>query len=176
MHAAATPGSDTPFAALYREHFDFVWRSVARLGLPAAALDDAVQEVFVAAYRRLPTYDGRGPLRAWLFGIAVNVVKMARRGEQRHRRRLEAVGTEPSDPGDLGQRQAAVDLLDRLLEQLDDDQRMVVILVEIEGLSPREVADGLGISVNTVYSRVRLARAHLQRAASRQRAREARSA
>ncbi len=174
MDAAPYPGGSAPFAALYREHFEFVWRSVARLGLTGAAIDDAVQEVFVAAYRRLPTYDGRGPLRAWLFGIAVNVVKMARRAEVRHRRRVDAAGAQSGDTTDFTEQRAAVAMLDQLLEELDDDQRTVAILIEIEGMSPGEVADGLGISINTVYSRRRLARAHLLRAASRLRASEAR--
>lgn len=174
-HTAASPES---FRAVYREHFDFVWRSVSRLGVDRASVDDVVQEVFLAAYRRAATFDGRGPFKAWLFGIAVNVTRMARRGELRHRRRVEAVAVAatPPESADLGQRTTTLDLLDRLLSELDDDQRTAVILAEIEGMSPRDVATGLGISVNTVYSRLRLARAHLQRAAARQREREARSA
>lgn len=164
------------FREIYREHFDFVWRSVQRLGVDAAAVDDVIQEVFLAAYRRFDTYDAGRPLKPWLLGIAVNVVRMARRGESRHRRRIEAVQHDVPEPTDATQHHAALDLLTRLLAGLDDDQRTVVILVEIEGMSPRDVAAGLGLSVNTVYSRLRLARAHLQRTAARQRAREARSA
>jgi RNA polymerase sigma-70 factor (ECF subfamily) len=164
------------FRRIYREHFDFVWRSVQRLGVEAAAVDDMVQEVFLAAYRRFDTYDAGRPFKAWLFGIALNVVRMARRGESRHRRRVEAVQHQVPEPADVVQHHAALDLLDRLLATLDDDQRTVVILIEIEGMSPRDVAAGLGLSVNTVYSRLRLARAHLHRAAARQRAREVRSA
>lgn len=177
MHAHAdTVAQPESFRAIYREHFDFVWRSVCRLGVPRASVDDVVQEVFIAAYRRASTFDGRGPFKAWLFGIALNVSRMALRGELRHRRRVDAVAATPPESVDLGQRQSALDLLDRLLASLDDDQRTVVILAEIEGMSPRDVAVGLGISVNTVYSRLRLARAHLQRAAARHSAREARSA
>jgi RNA polymerase sigma-70 factor (ECF subfamily) len=164
------------FRDFYREHFDFVWRSVGRLGVDRSAVDDVVQEVFLAAYRRLETYDGRAPPRAWLFGIALNVVRMARRGESRHRRRVEAVQRDAPEPTDSTHHHAALDQLGQLLAALDDDQRTVVILIEIEDMSPRDVAAGLGISVNTVYSRLRLARARLQRAALRQRAREVRSA
>lgn len=168
--------SPQSFQRLYREHFDFVWRCVQRLGVDAAAVDDMVQEVFLAAYRRLDAYDAHRPFKAWLFGIALNAVRMARRGESRHRRRVEALQHHRPEPTDATQQHAALDLLARLLATLDDDQRTVVILIEIEGMSPRDVADGFGISVNTVYSRLRLARAHLHRAAARQRAREVRSA
>jgi RNA polymerase sigma-70 factor (ECF subfamily) len=164
------------FREFYREHFDFVWRSVGRLGVDRSAIDDVVQEVFLAAYRRLGTYDGRAPARAWLFGIALNVVRMAHRGESRHRRRVEAVQRDAPEPTDSTHHHAALDQLGQLLAVLDDEQRTVVILIEIEDMSPRDVAAGLGVSVNTVYSRLRLARARLQRAALRQRAREARSA
>jgi len=170
--------SPQPFREIHRQHFDFVWRSVQRLGVDAASVDDVIQEVFLAAYRRWGTYDARRPFKPWLFGIALNVVRMARRGESRRRRRVEAVAVQHdvSEPTDATQRHAELDLLQRLLAVLDDDQRTVVILIEIEGMSPRDVAAGLGLSVNTVYSRLRLARAHLQRAAARQRAREPRSA
>lgn len=164
------------FRRIYREHHDFVWRSVQRLGVEAAAVDDVIQEVFLAAYRRFDTYDPRRPFKPWLFGIALNVVRMARRSESRHRRRVEAVQQHPPEPTDATQQHAALDLLDRLLAALDDDQRTVVILIEIEGMTPRDVAAGLGLRVNTVYSRLRLARAHLHRTAARQSAREARSA
>jgi RNA polymerase sigma-70 factor, ECF subfamily len=178
MRVSPEPVPATPqgFRALYREHFDFLWRSVQRLGVGVGAVDDVVQEVFLAAYRGSTNYDGRAPVRAWLFGIAVNITRMNRRGELRHRRRVEAAGQHVEPALEPASQHAAVDQLDRLLAELDDDQRSVVVSIEIEGMSPRDVAAALGVSVNTVYSRLRLARAHLQRAAIRQRAREARSA
>jgi RNA polymerase sigma-70 factor (ECF subfamily) len=165
------------FREIYRRHFDFVWRCVQRLGVEPAAVDDVIQEVFLAAYRRFDTYDPERPFQPWLFGIALNVVRMARRGESRRRRRVVEAAQHPApEPADVTRQHAALDQLQRLLAVLDDDQRTVVILIEIEGMSPRDVADGLGLSVNTVYSRLRLARAHLHRAAARQRAREVKSA
>ena len=164
------------FRELYRRHFDFVWRCVQRLGVEPAAVDDVIQEVFLTAYRRFDTYDPERPFPPWLFGIALNVARMARRGDSRRRRRALAAQHPAPEPTDVTQRHAALDQLQRLLAVLDDDQRTVVILIEIEGMSPRDVAAGLGLSVNTVYSRLRLARAHLHRAAARQRAREVKSA
>jgi RNA polymerase sigma-70 factor (ECF subfamily) len=165
-----------PFRELYRAHHEFVWRCARRLGVDAAAVDDVVQDVFLAAYRQADVFDGRGPFKAWLFGITLNVVRMHRRGEFRHRRRVEDVAHVVPALVDTSDRHSAIDLLDRLLATLDEDQRTVIILVELEDMSPRDVAAGLGRSVNTVYSRLRLARAHLQRAVQRHRARQARSA
>src|SRR5687767_7933423 len=59
--------------AAFREHHDFVWRSLAHLGVGADGVDDAVQDVFVIAHRRRAAFDGRAPVRHWLYGIARNV-------------------------------------------------------------------------------------------------------
>ena len=62
-----------------------------------------------------------------------------------------------------------IDLLDRVLEQLLDEQRVVFVMAEIEQFSVPEIATALGVKLNTVYSRLRLARAHFERALTRQR-------
>ena len=67
------------FEDVYEEHFEFVWRSVRRLGVPEAALDDAVQDVFVVVHRRGSEFEGRSSVRTWLFGIVVHVARAYRR-------------------------------------------------------------------------------------------------
>ncbi|MCA9708811.1 MAG: sigma-70 family RNA polymerase sigma factor, partial [Myxococcales bacterium] len=58
------------FRPVYREHHRFVWRCLRRLGLSPDDADDAMQDVFVVVYRRLPTYESRAPIEGWLFQIA----------------------------------------------------------------------------------------------------------
>ncbi|MCA9695101.1 MAG: RNA polymerase sigma factor [Myxococcales bacterium] len=168
------------FARAYREHHDRVWRCLAALGVPEAAIDDATQDVFVIAYRRLPDYDGRAPLRAWLYGIARNVA-LKRRDRDRKRGRLALVhatetgAREPAAlPDEQVARSQAVSVVESCLERLDDDKRAVFVLAELEGLRAPEIADALGIKLNTVYSRLRAARAEFNRAVARLRARDAR--
>src|SRR5580765_6751726 len=67
------------FAEVYEAHFAFVWRSVRRLGVDDAAVDDVVQETFVIVHRRLQEFEARSSLKTWLFGILLRVVRDHRR-------------------------------------------------------------------------------------------------
>ena len=80
-----TSGAVPAFERVYEEHFDFVWRSLRRLGVPRSALDDAVQEVFLVVHRRLAEFEGRSSLKTWLFGIAVHIALKAGRASARGR-------------------------------------------------------------------------------------------
>ena len=78
---------DAALADVFDQHADFVWRVLKRLGTPAAELEDALQEVFLVVARKLPSYEERGELRAWLFSIARQVASHARRAQLRRQRR-----------------------------------------------------------------------------------------
>ena len=157
------------FERVYRDHFAFVWRTLLRLGVREAGLDDAAQEVFLVVHRRLADFDGRVALRSWLFGIAYRTALA-------HRRSVRKTDAEPL-PADLGGSgctphdqvvaSEAVQFLDAFLETLGDAQRSVFILVELEQMSVPEIATALGVKLNTVYSRLRLARAAFRRAVER---------
>ena len=164
------------FEALYDAHFDFVWRSARRLGAPAGSLDDAVQEVFLVAYRKLPEFLGRSSLKTCLFGITLRVVRS-------QRRRAASRAAEPLPEGiadDVGpgpvrcvEQRQALELLYRLLDKLDDAKREVFVLAELEEFSAPEIAEALGVNLNTVYSRLRAARLEMDAALKRVRAEEA---
>jgi RNA polymerase sigma-70 factor (ECF subfamily) len=156
---------------IYREHYDFVWRSVRRLGLPDGAIDDAVQDVFMVAYRRLADFEGRSTIRTWLFGIALRVVKDHRRKAMRADRRVKALSAPEPGPSldETVARKRAVKLLDAILAELDDAQRAVFVMAEIEGMTAPEISAALDVKLNTVYSRLRLGRKKFQRALARYR-------
>lgn len=163
-----TPAAAAPSPALvavYREHFQFVWRSARRLGAQPAALDDVVQDVFLIVARRLPEFRGEASIRTWLFAITMRVVQVHRRSTSRHLRRVEAFAEAHADGAgtDPYARSDAADALLKLLEQLDDDRRAVFVLAELEGMTAQEIAAGLGLNVNTVYSRLRAARLQLEK-------------
>jgi RNA polymerase sigma-70 factor (ECF subfamily) len=155
----------TELAEIFRDHHDFVWRSVRRLGLGPAAVDDAVQDVFLVVHRRLGDFEGRSSLRTWLFGIAMRVVKDHRRREMRLRRREEAAPAPlpGRGPEDLLAHSESVARLDRALAVLDPNQRRVFELAELEQMTAPEIAQALGVKLNTVYSRLRLARRRVER-------------
>jgi RNA polymerase sigma-70 factor (ECF subfamily) len=166
--------------AIYEEHFDFVWRSLRRLGVPVAAVDDATQDVFVVVHRRLREFEGKSRLKTWLFSIVLNVAQHYRRALAR---RQPEVGPEPdeelvdlgsSSPQEQTLRAEAARLVQSLLESLDDDKRAVLVLAHLEQMPAPEIAEALGIPINTVYSRLRLARRQFDAALRRHDARDRR--
>jgi RNA polymerase sigma-70 factor (ECF subfamily) len=166
-----------PFETVYDTYFPFVWRSVLRLGVPLAHADDVVQEIFVVVHRKLPDFEGRSTLKTWLYGIALRVAR-ARHAALRPRNDAEAFDAEQVGAPDAARPDAraehaeAARVVRTLLEELDDEQREVFVLAELEELTAPEIAEVLGVKLNTVYSRLRLARAAFAHAAARHRARD----
>lgn len=165
------------FAGVYRQEFDFVWRSLHRLGVAPPALDDAVQEVFMIVHRRLDSFEGRSTLRSWLFGIALRVASDYRRSLRR--KPEHDLPPELPDPGTLppderAARAQEVRLVYAALDELDADKRAVFVLAELEQMTAPEIAQALSIKLNTVYSRLRAARRDFERALAIVRARSER--
>jgi len=176
--AEAPPQAEPPadLARVYQEHFDFVWRSARRLGVPDSAVDDVVQEVFIVVHRQLASFEGRSSMKTWLFGILRNLVLRHRRSWAR-RGREEALEESEVDAGEAGADEKLAEsqarrVLHALLAGLDDDKRAVFVLADLEQMSAPEIAEATGLKLNTVYSRLRLARAEMERALERHRARE----
>lgn len=156
-------GSDGAFRELYFEHYDFVWRSARRLGVAEESLEDICQEVFVVVARRLEDFEGRSKFRTWLFSIVVRVSRTRQRTDARRRRRHDAFAARPTNEPRAPQEEVERrDLLVRFLAELDEDKRMVFVLMELEGMTAREVAQGFGVNPNTVATRLRAARRELK--------------
>ncbi|HSO32959.1 MAG TPA: sigma-70 family RNA polymerase sigma factor [Labilithrix sp.] len=149
------------FDQVYDRHFRFVWRVLRTFGLPPSMVEDAAQDVFVVVHRRLGEFEGRSDIRTWLFRIARWVVSSERRKLRTkpvHEELDEAVVDKAAGPYDLAVRSEAVETLERILGQMDADKRVAFLLMDIEEMKASEVAELLEINVNTVYSRLRLAR------------------
>ena len=157
------------FAAAYREQHAFVWRVLRHLGVPPAQLDDRLQDVFLVVYRRWHTFDPSSSLRSWLYGIARRVAADQHRGDRRTARRLQAVPQPHPEPGpdQLLERAEAGDFVDQFLAGLDPERREVFVLAEVEHLSAPDIAAATGVKLNTVYSRLRVARELFARAIER---------
>lgn len=163
---------------VYAEHAAFVWRTVRRLGVPEAAVEDAVQDVFVVVHRRLAEFEGRSSMRTWLFAIVRRVVRDHRPSKRQHpvdTAALDALPGHDAGPLALAERAQAARLLLALLDELDEDKREAFILVDLEEMTVPDAAEALGANTNTVYSRVRAARRELELALARVRARLQRS-
>jgi len=166
----ATVAAADRLTALFQQHFDLVWRAVRRLGVPPEAVDDAAQEVFVIASRRLGSIE-HGKERAFLYGTAVRVASTARRTRNRRRQAEPDEAADPVDtapaPDELVDRKRARALLDELVARLPDDTRPVFVLYELEGLTMEEIAGCLEVPPGTVASRLRRAREVFQAAVAR---------
>ena len=158
------------FEELYDTYAEAIFRTLARLGVEAMHLEDAAQEVFVTAWKKQSGFAQRSTLKTWLTGIAINVASHHRRSAGRR-----GIATEVSDqlpsarPGpeaDL-QRRQGLQLLQSVLKGLSDEQREVFVMMEMEGLSAPEASALLNVGSNTVYSRLRLARAAFNAAVSK---------
>ena len=148
--------------ALFKAHGAFVWRCAARLGVAEHGRDDIVQDVFLVVYHRLPQFEGRSSITSWLFGIVRGLVSNRRRKAAR-RLHLQALQPEPEivapDP-------ESAHAFERFVHELSSEQREVFVLAEVEGMSGPEIATALSLNLNTVYSRLRKARARFKRFAT----------
>ncbi len=166
---APAPPQAMDLQTLYETQFDFVWRSLRRLGVPESDVSDAIQEVFMIAHRKLPEFEGRAKFSTWLFQIALGVAGTRRRRAHLRREVMDlslvdehcAATRSPEETVSFHQEVA---FLDRALEAMNLDQRAVFVLYEIEELPSEEIAALLGIPLGTVYSRLRLGRVAFQRA------------
>ena len=162
VSSAAAERDHARVAELLRAHFRDVWRMVRRFGVPEHCADDAAQEVFIIASRRLADITP-GSERAFLLSSAVRVAANLRRslGTRRecseNEQSGEGIDPRPSAEALLDQKRLR-ELLDGVLDGLSDDLRVSFVLYELEGLSSPEIATLLGIPLGTVASRLRRAR------------------
>ncbi|AKV00444.1 RNA polymerase sigma factor RpoE [Labilithrix luteola] len=162
-------------AAIFREHGPYVYTVLRSLGVHAADVDDAFQEVFVVIHRKLPSYEDRGSLRAWVYGICV---RLARRFRSRRGAAREVASDQLPEPVDprtpaehLSEQQARA-IVNTILDDLDDDKRAIFVLFELEELTMNEVAQSLEIPLQTAYSRLRAAREAVEAGVRRYRMRK----
>jgi RNA polymerase sigma-70 factor (ECF subfamily) len=162
------------FDAVYAEYFAFVWRNLRRLGVPDASLRDASQDVFLVVHRRLGGFEGRAPLRSWLYSIVTRVARQDRRTRSRKELRDVEDPEHVADARTVGpetnaERGEALRLVLELVGALDEDKRHVLILADLEDMTAPEIALAVNANVNTVYARLRAARMDLRRALERKR-------
>jgi RNA polymerase sigma-70 factor, ECF subfamily len=165
------PGEALDFDTIYEQDFDFAWRSLRRLGVPAMSLEDAAQDLFIVVCRRLREFAGRSTVRTWIFSIAIRVAKEYRRRAVRQQFDIQTDSPmAPTCPSEQCVQSESVRLLDRLLGELDEDKRVVFILADLEEMSVPEIAVAVGANPNTIYTRLRAARRLLNQAIERHQA------
>jgi RNA polymerase sigma-70 factor (ECF subfamily) len=178
---AAPPDFVPPsFSAVYAATLPVVRRSARGLGVHRHAMDDVVQDVFLTVHRRLPQFAGRCSIENWVFGILVRVVGNYRRTRRRKGagHALSSAVADPDelvghdDPCDTVSLREARSILQGLLGKLKERHASLWILAKVDGFSPSQIAKMKGLSVFTVYSRLKAAQSELDRKLSRSRVTE----
>jgi RNA polymerase sigma-70 factor (ECF subfamily) len=172
---ASTREDRVRLAGMLQTHYRTVWRTLRRLGVPPDRVDDAAQEVYIVAARKLDLVE-QGCERKYLLSTAVRVAANYRRARAARPEisddDLVARESDPAPAADhLLDQKRMRQLLDEVLDSLSRDLRTVFVLFELEGLSVPEIADLTGAPIGTVASRLRRARAGFQAAVRRYRAR-----
>jgi RNA polymerase sigma-70 factor (ECF subfamily) len=158
---------------LHDQYADFVWRSLQRLGIPRASLEDALQDVFIVVQRRLDSFDSTTKMTTWLFGICLRVAAAhRRRAYHRREEQVAELKERPdehplSNPEQAAIRHEARRQLERGLDALDLERRAVFVMFEIDRIPATAISEMLGIPVGTVYSRLHRARADFSAAIAR---------
>ena len=154
----AQAGDQSAFESLYREHVGRVYALCLRLTADAVLASERTQDVFVLAWERLASFRGESAFSTWLHRLAVNVVLMDRRAEQRRGARFLAEADAPEAAGAAREVSPALRMdLEAAIAALPPGARQVLVLHDIEGFEHQEIAELLGIAEGT-------SKAHLFRA------------
>ncbi len=172
--ARCAKGDQAACAELVAEHQRMVYQLAFHLLGDRDEALDLSQDVFMRVFRTLPQFRGQSQLRTWIYRIVVNQARNRQRWWRRRRRasqisldqHLEAHGEPSGDPQSapdnmLAQKRLGSQLR-KALDALPFDQRSVIVLREIDGLSYDEIAFSLGVTLGTVKSRLTRARRALR--------------
>lgn len=172
---SAQKGDLEAFNRLVLAYQDMVYTHAYRILGDADSADDAAQETFISAYRSLMTFRG-GSFRAWLLRIASNhCYDELRKIKRRPTTPLEPLNSEDeeienaqwlTDPGqspeEAATQKALKEAIQHCLDELPMDFRIVVVMVDVQGLDYQEAAEALAKPVGTIKSRLARARTRLQ--------------
>ena len=164
----AQQGDVAAFERLYRENVDRIYALCLRMCGDSGRAQELAQDVFVRAWEKLGSFEGKSAFSTWLHRLAVNVVLGSRRAEAIRIGRvfgtddLEAYET-PTRPADPGHRMD----LERAIAALPSGARTVFVLHDVEGYKHEEIAELHGIAVGTCKAQLHRARRLLREALER---------
>jgi RNA polymerase sigma-70 factor, ECF subfamily len=158
-------------------HLDSLYSAALRLTRSEADAEDLVQDTFLKAYRFYDRFEAGTNLRAWLHRIQTNTFINRYRRRTRERQAVDGAYAGPvgdgvmsraamrafTQPVAAAERPIVVGEIQRALDELPEDYRMMILLADVEELSYREIADVIGCPIGTVMSRLHRARKLLQK-------------
>jgi RNA polymerase sigma-70 factor, ECF subfamily len=156
---------------VHERHGEFVWRTLHRMGVRQPHIEDVYQEVFLVVHRRLAGFTGQSAITTWLYEICFRVAAGQRR--KAHFRRetlmrdlseLETLSSSAPSPERQLVTVRQAKQLERILDSMPLEYRVVFVMFEIEGLSSEQISESIGAPVGTVYSRLYRARKRFAKA------------
>jgi RNA polymerase sigma-70 factor (ECF subfamily) len=164
------------FAQEALQHLDSMYGAAMRLTRSEADADDLVQDAFLKAYRFYDHFEPGTNLRAWLLRILTNTFINKYRRTTRERKVLDGQEAEPvgdgvmsrasmralQDPDGDAMRALVTGEIQKALDELPDEYRLMIVLADVEELSYKEIADIVGCPIGTVMSRLHRARKQMQ--------------
>jgi len=172
--------SRTEFERLMRQHNQRLFRVARSILKDDADAEDALQDAYVQAYRKLGDFRGEAELSTWLTRIVINQALMRVRSRSRDRNivsfgerrsetaaELDVPDAHAESPSDAALRGEVRKVLERRIDELPEAFRTVFVMREVEDMTARETADALGIPEATVRTRHFRARALLREALDR---------
>lgn len=171
LELAASPTcemSDEDCFAAFRREFDYLCRTLRRLGVLENDVEDLAHEIFLVLHRRWKDFDPSRALRPYLFGIAYRVAAAHQRRRAHEVPSLELeVEDQAPHPDEALQSEQARALVLSALEQVPLPRRAVMIMHDLDGAPMRDIARELSIPLFTAYSRLRKARKEFEDAVER---------
>ena len=160
-------GDLAAFEEIYRAHSGRLYSVAYRMVGNAADAEDLLQDIFLAAHRKLDSFRGDSALGTWLYRLATNLCLDHLRSRGARSSGLtdpldEEIGLADAGSRGLAERTVTRMDLERALSRLPEGCRAAFVLHDIEGLEHREVADALGIAEGTSKSQVHKARLRLR--------------
>ena len=169
----ACRGEESALQELFEQHRGDVTRMVFRVMGPDPDVEDVVQDAFIHVYRSIRSFRGESKFSTWLYRVVTNVARMHLRKRRSRPRTVDApvpeiqvMGPE-GGPDTLTQRNRSLRTLYRHIDALSEKKRTVLVLHDLSGLPPKEIAEIVGAPVLTVRTRLFYARKELYEALGR---------
>ena len=164
------------FENVFRTHLGRVTRTLYSLGVQSAFVEDAVQDVFLVVHQKLGEFEGRAQLKTWIYAVTYRVAQNYRRrlGLRTHEPYTDSTLCSRPNPAEHLANDQAAQFVQEFCAQLNENKRDVFVLCVLEERAGPEVADVLGLNLNTVYLRARSAREEFRQALGRLSQREER--
>jgi RNA polymerase sigma-70 factor (ECF subfamily) len=154
------------FDELYKEFAGFVYNVALRIAANATDAEELTQEVFITVLKKVHTFSGLSSIKTWLYRVTVNTTLNYLKKKSRGRKKevelddtiAQSVAGYRDTPDDEINKSFASQRVNKLLDSLPQEQKVCIVLRELEGLSYEEISEVTGVNINTVRTRIKRAR------------------